>query len=128
MHLLKNNILKYIFYFMVFVTKIRDSYRRILMNSHLKKREVYQEFLSKVKILEDLDDWERLTIADALEQASFQAGEDVVRQGETGTNFFMIIQGQAEVTQRAGPQTEAIQVGVLGPRYYTLFSSYKINN
>ena len=107
---------------MVFVTKIRDSYRRILMNSHLKKREVYQEFLSKVKILEDLDDWERLTIADALEQASFQAGEDVVRQGETGTNFFMIIQGQAEVTQRAGPQTEAIQVGVLGPRYYTLYS------
>ena len=105
-----------------FVTKIRDSYRRILMNSHLKKREVYQEFLSKVKILEDLDDWERLTIADALEQASFQAGEDVVRQGETGTNFFMIIQGQAEVTQRAGPQTEAIQVGVLGPRYYTLYS------
>ena len=127
MHYLKFQIpvvkgLKYMIHFMVFVTKIRDSYRRILMNSHLKKREVYQEFLSKVKILEDLDDWERLTIADALEQASFQAGEDVVRQGETGTNFFMIIQGQAEVTQRAGPQTEAIQVGVLGPRYYTLYS------
>lgn len=89
------------------------------MNSHLKKREVYQEFLSKVKILENLDDWERLTIADALEQATFQAGEDVVKQGEAGTDFYMIIQGHAEVTQRAGISSEPMKVGVLGPRYVT---------
>lgn len=52
----------------------RDSYRRILMSSHLKKREVYHEFLGKVKILENLDTWERLAIADALEDISFQPG------------------------------------------------------
>jgi len=52
----------------------RDSYRRILMHSHLRKREVYQEFLGKVKILENLDTWERLAIADALEEVTFQAG------------------------------------------------------
>ena len=86
------------------------------MNSHLKKREVYQEFLSKVKILEDLEDWERLTIADALEQATFHAGDDVVKQGEAGTDFYMILQGQAEVTQRTSAMGEPIQVGVLGPR------------
>ena len=53
----------------------RDSYRRILMHSHLRKREVYQEFLGKVKILENLDTWERLAIADALEEVTFQAGK-----------------------------------------------------
>jgi len=88
------------------------------MNSHLKKREVYQEFLSKVKILEDLEDWERLTIADALEQATFHAGDDVVKQGEAGTDFYMILQGQAEVTQRTSAMGEPIQVGVLGPSDY----------
>ena len=54
----------------------RDSYRRILMHSHLRKREIYQEFLSKVKILENLDTWERLAIADALEEVTFQTGND----------------------------------------------------
>ena len=44
------------------------------MHSHLRKREVYQEFLGKVKILENLDTWERLAIADALEEVTFQAG------------------------------------------------------
>ena len=44
------------------------------MHSHLRKREVYQEFLAKVKILADLDNWERLAIADALEECSFQSG------------------------------------------------------
>ncbi|XP_029585049.1 cAMP-dependent protein kinase type I-alpha regulatory subunit isoform X3 [Salmo trutta] len=40
----------------------RDSYRRILMGSTLRKRKMYEEFLSKVSILESLDKWERLTL------------------------------------------------------------------
>lgn len=45
----------------------RDSYRRILMGSTIRKRKMYEEFLSRVSILENLDKWERLTVADALE-------------------------------------------------------------
>lgn len=77
----------------------RASYRRILMNCHLKKRMKYQEFLSKVKILENLEDWERLTIADALKQQTFQPGDKVVKQGESGADFYLIISGEASVTQ-----------------------------
>lgn len=53
----------------------RDSYRRILMGSTLRKRKMYEEFLSKVSILESLDKWERLTVADALEPVQFEDGE-----------------------------------------------------
>lgn len=49
----------------------RDSYRRILMGSTIRKRKMYEEFLSRVSILENLDKWERLTVADALEPVSF---------------------------------------------------------
>ena len=69
------------------------------MNCHLKKRVKYQEFLSKVKILEKLEDWERLTIADALKQETFRPGEQVVKQGESGADFYLIISGEASVTQ-----------------------------
>lgn len=40
----------------------RDSYRRILMGSTIRKRKMYEEFLSRVSILENLDKWERLTV------------------------------------------------------------------
>uniref|UniRef100_A0A8D0EY89 Protein kinase cAMP-dependent type I regulatory subunit beta n=1 Tax=Strix occidentalis caurina TaxID=311401 RepID=A0A8D0EY89_STROC len=65
----------------------RDSYRRILMGSTLRKRKMYEEFLSKVSILESLDKWERLTVADALEPVQFEDGEKIVVQGEPDQDF-----------------------------------------
>ncbi|KAH0629322.1 hypothetical protein JD844_011303 [Phrynosoma platyrhinos] len=70
----------------------RDSYRRILMGSTLRKRKMYEEFLSKVSILESLDKWERLTVADALEPVQFEDGQKIVVQGEPGDEFFIILE------------------------------------
>ena len=71
----------------------RDSYRSILMESTRSRREMYEDFLSKVSILEKLYDWERMTIADALEEVEFSDGVDVVREGEEGEDFYIIVQG-----------------------------------
>ena len=46
--------------------------------------------------LENLDKWERLTVADALEATSFEDGADVVKQGEPGDDFFIIVDGWVE--------------------------------
>lgn len=80
----------------------RDSYRRILMGSTIRKRKMYDEFLSRVSILESLDKWERLTVADALETVSFEENETIVRQGEPGNDFFIIVEGCATVLQQRG--------------------------
>ncbi|XP_065826807.1 cAMP-dependent protein kinase regulatory subunit-like [Oscarella lobularis] len=96
----------------------RDSYRRILMGSTIRKRKMYQEFLSKVNILESLDQWERLTVADALEPVSFQDGDTVVTQGQHGDEFFIILEGRAIVTQKRPEDAEPIEVGNLGPSEY----------
>lgn len=98
----------------------RDSYRRILMGSTIRKRKMYEEFLSKVSILENLDKWERLTVADALEAVSFEDEEVVVRQGESGNDFFIIVEGTAIVTQfRTDAESEEpVEVGRLGPSDY----------
>ncbi|KAF6082597.1 protein kinase cAMP-dependent type I regulatory subunit beta [Phyllostomus discolor] len=96
----------------------RDSYRRILMGSTLRKRKMYEEFLSKVSILESLEKWERLTVADALEPAQFEDGEKIVVQGEPGDDFFIITEGTASVLQRRSPHEEYMEVGRLGPSDY----------
>ncbi|NXG95042.1 KAP0 kinase, partial [Stercorarius parasiticus] len=103
----------------------RDSYRRILMasifladGSTLRKRKMYEEFLSKVSILESLDKWERLTVADALEPVQFEDGQKIVVQGEPGDEFFIILEGTAAVLQRRSENEEFVEVGRLAPSDY----------
>jgi len=96
----------------------RDSYRRILMGSTMRKRKLYEEFLSKVSILENLDKWERLTVADALEAVSFEDTEVVVTQGEPGNDFFIILEGTAVVTQFRNEGEDSVEVGRLGTSDY----------
>jgi len=96
----------------------RDSYRRILMGSTIRKRELYDQFLSKVSILDSLDQWERLVVADALEPVSFASGETVVKQGEAGDDFFIIMEGSAKVLQARSPAHPPVEVGELRPSDY----------
>lgn len=69
-----------------------STYRRILMRSQINKRKMYEQFLEKVSILESLDKWERLTVADALEAVTYEDNENVVVQGEHGDEFFIIVE------------------------------------
>ncbi|XP_076345277.1 cAMP-dependent protein kinase regulatory subunit-like isoform X2 [Tachypleus tridentatus] len=96
----------------------RDTYRRILMGSTIRKRKLYEEFLSKVSILESLDKWERLTVADALESAQFNDGDIVVEQEQKGDDFYIIEQGTAVVLQRRSEDEPQVEVGRLGPSDY----------
>jgi len=92
----------------------RVTYRRILMGSTMRKRKMYEQFLGKVSILESLDEWERLTVCDALESCTFEDGQKIVEQGQPGDDFFIIVEGQAIVLQRKSDTEEPIEVGRLG--------------
>jgi len=48
--------------------------------------------------IENLDHWERLTIADALEAVSFKAGDIIMKQGDQGDDFFIIVEGSVVVS------------------------------
>ena len=43
--------------------------------------------------LDELDKWERLTVADALEAVEFEDEEIVFSKGDTGKEFFFILEG-----------------------------------
>ena len=49
---------------------------------------------------ESLDKWERLTVADSLEPVSFEDNETIVKQGEAGDDFYIIVEGCAVVLQQ----------------------------
>ena len=43
-------------------------------------------------LLASLDEWEVLTVADALEPAQFEDGQEVIKQGDPGEDFFIIVE------------------------------------
>lgn len=78
-------------------------------------------------LTESLDKWERLTVADALEPVSFEDRETIVRQGEPGDDFYIIVEGTALVLQYRAEGEEPMEVGRLGPSDYFGKSSLYYN-
>jgi cAMP-dependent protein kinase regulator len=83
----------------VLFTLDRETFNHIVKDSAAKKRERYEQFLSKVDILQDMEPYERLQIADALKSYKFQKGETIVREGDVGDTFFILEEGEAVATK-----------------------------
>lgn len=58
-----------------------------------------------------------MAVADALEPVDFEDGAVVVKQGEKGDDFYLIIEGTAVVTQ-TNEKGETGEVATLGPAKY----------
>lgn len=58
----------------------RECFNHIVKGAAVKKRERYEEFLMKVELLQTMDPYERVKIADALRPEVFQAGEFIMKQ------------------------------------------------
>lgn len=95
----------------------RLTYRNILMETTMRKRKMYETFLENVPILTYMTKYERITIADALEPVFFNDGEVVVRQGDPGDKFYIIVEGEVKVLQRQADATQA-EVARLHPSNY----------
>lgn len=75
----------------------RFTFRRILLESANRKRDMYKDFLKEVPLLNFLDSQERHKIADALESVAYNPGDVVIRRGDVGENFYIIESGIVSV-------------------------------
>lgn len=81
----------------------RRTFGAIVKDSAQKKREQYEEFLKKVPILSNIDAYETNKIADAITEKWFSEGEYVIREGEEGNDFCMVMEGTAQATKTIEP-------------------------
>jgi cAMP-dependent protein kinase regulator len=76
----------------------RETFNHIVKDSSRIKREKYEKFLAKVKILESMEPYERSVLSDAFVEESFKHGEMVIRQGEEGNKFYLVEEGELAAT------------------------------
>lgn len=58
----------------------RETFNHIVKDAAVRKRERYEEFLSKIDVLSTMDAYERSKIADALKTMKLKAGETVFNE------------------------------------------------
>jgi CRP-like cAMP-binding protein len=75
----------------------RFTFRKVIIDIASRKRKMYEGFLRNVPLLQSLEQGEICRIADALEPVSFNPHETVIRQGDVGDSFYIIIEGEADV-------------------------------
>jgi len=86
----------------------RHAFRRLVLQSAFRKRQMYDRLLRGVPMLGALDDYERATLADALRSQSFADGSRIVAEGDTvADGMYFIERGAARVTiTKDGRETE----------------------
>eukprot|EP00928_Gymnodinium_smaydae_P024748 TRINITY_DN1993_c1_g2_i2.p1 TRINITY_DN1993_c1_g2~~TRINITY_DN1993_c1_g2_i2.p1 ORF type:complete len:402 (-),score=75.03 TRINITY_DN1993_c1_g2_i2:106-1311(-) len=87
----------------------RDTFNHIVRDASMKRRERYEDFLNSVPILESLGNYERQQLAEALKQETFEAGSNVVAQGEEGNKFYIVESGDL-VVQKCADDGVAVNV------------------
>ncbi|CDS02087.1 hypothetical protein [Sporisorium scitamineum] len=86
----------------------RITFRSILMETNSRRRALYEKFLMDVPLFERLSAAERAKISDSLELREYAPGEAVIMQGERGSEFFIIVEGDAEVRKTKQGASEEV--------------------
>ena len=69
----------------------RVTFRSVLAHADIQHRLMLGAFMRQVPLLQHLREDERARVSDAIHLVDYRAGEVVLREGDIGTQFFMVV-------------------------------------
>ncbi|PVD38919.1 hypothetical protein C0Q70_01544 [Pomacea canaliculata] len=78
----------------------RPCFQSIMMRTGLLRHSEHMDFLRSVPTFQGLPEETLSKIADVLEEAHYNNGEYIIRQGARGDTFYIIAKGKVKVTKR----------------------------
>jgi cAMP-dependent protein kinase regulator len=94
----------------------RHAFKVIIAGAALRKREKFMSFLQRVPILQSLNEYELMTLADSMTEEKFDSGMIICREGDPGDEFYIVSDGTAECYQRSEGGEKL--VAILSPGQY----------
>lgn len=73
----------------------RETFNYIVRDSMVASINKLEKFLGEVPLLKSLQPFERSKLSDCLKIKNFNAGEYVIREGDAGDEFFLLVEGKA---------------------------------
>jgi len=87
----------------------RETFNHIVKDAARKKREKFEDALKKVTILEQIDPYFRIALADGIKDTTVKAGETIIKYGDRADKFYMIAEGHC-VASKADSQNNFKEV------------------
>ena len=75
----------------------RQTFRKLVLKHAFRKRQLYENFLRDLTILQSLTDYERSNVADALIPVEYTENEVIIKQGDEGDRMFFIEDGECDI-------------------------------
>ena len=88
----------------------RATYRSICQHYRHERGQKYMRFLKQVDNLKNLSDRELTQLAEAMEEEVYDKGDVIVRQGEKGDYFYIIVSGEI-VVDKDGTKVADLKAG-----------------
>jgi cAMP-dependent protein kinase regulator len=88
----------------------RNTFNHIVKDAAAKKRDRYDDFLKGVRILAEMEPYERQKLADAIKTEKYAEGDHIIKQGEKGDVFYFISEGTAKATKVFHEGSEPVEV------------------
>ncbi|XP_020614640.1 cGMP-dependent protein kinase 1-like isoform X2 [Orbicella faveolata] len=92
----------------------RQTFQTIMMKTGIMRQKEHIDFLKSVPLLAKLREDLLSKVADVIEEAFYDEGEYIIRQGARGDTFFIIKKGAVNITQRPSVHAEPVFVRTLG--------------
>ena len=90
----------------------RKSFRTIVLKSAFKKRKMYESFFESVPMLKNIDQYEKMNLADALTGRTYSDDHQIIKIGEEGDGMYFIEDGTVRVTiVKDGKEIEVARSG-----------------
>jgi len=78
----------------------RDTFKKIMQVTGANKVSAHEKFLEKVQILSTLSKYERFRLAESMKSKQFNDGDDIIKEGDAGDEFFLIEKGAVKCYKR----------------------------
>lgn len=75
----------------------RNTFRRIILKSAVKRRKLFEMLLDSVPMLKSLQSYERMNLADALITRYYNIGERIFERGDKADGMYFIEEGEVSI-------------------------------
>lgn len=90
----------------------RKTFRQIIVKANANKRKQFEEFLTTLSILENINDVERSKIADVMESQKFNQGDVIIKQGDvidSGSFVYFLITGTCSISVNSNGEEKVVK-------------------
>lgn len=88
----------------------RLTFRRIVLKNAFNKRKMYETLLESVPLLQQLDPYERMNVADALVSRKYEDGQMIIRQGDQADVMYFVEDGEVRITAKKSEDDPEVEV------------------